>query len=139
MLGAFLGRHPRKALPPPGGVVQPSLGLVDEPRMASVKATETTCLWAMHKTTVQFWISKLPAALQTESRELAEDRRRANMYKLFPLTPKVRCTDCSAGRRLCAVPVKVVMNWVGEWRVTRDVGVCMWHVRVAGCVESPSI
>eukprot|EP00667_Euglena_gracilis_P002882 EG_transcript_2888 len=62
--------------------------LVDEPRMASVKATETTCLWAMHKTTVQFWISKLPAALQTESRELAEDRRRANMYKLFPLTPK---------------------------------------------------
>ena len=61
--------------------------LVGEPRAASLRATETTCLWALHRATLQFWSAKLPPALQTEAREVAAERRRQNLYKLYPLTP----------------------------------------------------
>ena len=63
--------------------------LVEEPRGASVRATETTCLWALHKQALSFWISKLPPPLQVEAREVADERRRANLYKLFPLTARL--------------------------------------------------
>ena len=57
--------------------------------MASVRATETTHLWALHKVALQFWVSKLPGALQQEARDVADERRRINLGKLHPLTPSV--------------------------------------------------
>ena len=63
--------------------------LVGEPRAASLRAAETTCLWALHEELLLFWISKLPPAVQLEAREVADSRRRSNLYKLYPLTPKL--------------------------------------------------
>ena len=63
--------------------------LVEEPRAASLRAAETTCLWALQKEALRFWISKLPAAAQLEARQVADSRRQANMYKLYPLTPQL--------------------------------------------------